>query len=198
MVARNRYRWFGRRDSFMALQQLHAQGRLKLRVLKNLPVELLDQAFELGLRGGFGDDMLRIGNIKVFMDGALGPHTAAMFQPYAGEDNNFNGRLDAAEDVNGNGKLDRYLIPEPPRSPGLRVEFEEDPSAGGERQKTQVSFYWDRSAEESVDPVSGEQDFEGYRIYRSNPGDDRLGDVIGQARVIAQYDQPGNRTGITR
>ena len=79
---------FDRRDSFMALQQLHAQGRLKLRVLKNLPVELLDQAFELGLGGGFGDDMLRIGNIKVFMDGALGPHTAAMFQPYIGEDDN--------------------------------------------------------------------------------------------------------------
>jgi predicted amidohydrolase YtcJ len=79
---------FDRRDSFMALQQLHEQGRLKLRVLKNLPVEMLDQAFELGLRGGFGDDMLRIGNIKVFMDGALGPHTAAMFQPYIGEDDN--------------------------------------------------------------------------------------------------------------
>jgi hypothetical protein len=79
---------FDRRESFMALQQLHARGRLKLRVLKNLPVELLDQAFELGLRGGFGDDMLRIGNIKVFMDGALGPHTAAMFQPYTGEDDN--------------------------------------------------------------------------------------------------------------
>lgn len=79
---------FDRRDSFMALQMLHAQGRLKLRVLKNLPVELLDQAHELGLRGGFGDEMLRIGNIKVFMDGALGPHTAAMFQPYLGEENN--------------------------------------------------------------------------------------------------------------
>ena len=79
---------FDRRESFMALQQLHAQGRLKLRVLKNLPVELLDQVFELGLRGGFGSDMLRIGNIKVFMDGALGPHTAAMFQPYNGEQDN--------------------------------------------------------------------------------------------------------------
>ncbi|HEY5731480.1 MAG TPA: amidohydrolase [Anaerolineales bacterium] len=79
---------FDRRDSFMALQTLHAQGKLNLRVLKNLPVELLDQAHELGLRGGFGDDMLRIGNVKVFMDGALGPHTAAMFQPYAGEENN--------------------------------------------------------------------------------------------------------------
>lgn len=79
---------FDRRNSFMALQQLHMQGKLKLRVLKNLPVELLDQAFELGLRAGFGDDMLRIGNIKAFMDGALGPHTAAMFQPYNGEGEN--------------------------------------------------------------------------------------------------------------
>jgi predicted amidohydrolase YtcJ len=79
---------FDRRESFMALQILHAQGRLKLRVLKNLPVELLDHAHELGLRGGFGSDLLRIGNVKVFMDGALGPHTAAMFQPYLGEENN--------------------------------------------------------------------------------------------------------------
>lgn len=79
---------FDRRDSFMALQILRARGGLKLRVLKNIPVELLDQAFDLGLRSGFGDDWLRIGNVKVFMDGALGPHTAAMFQPYIGEENN--------------------------------------------------------------------------------------------------------------
>jgi predicted amidohydrolase YtcJ len=79
---------FDRRESFMALQRLHAQGKLKLRVLKNIPVELLDQAFELGLRAGFGDDWLRIGSVKVFMDGALGPHTAAMFQPYIGEADN--------------------------------------------------------------------------------------------------------------
>jgi hypothetical protein len=79
---------FDRRDSFMALQKLHAQGKLKLRVLKNIPVELLDQARELGLSAGFGDDWLRIGSVKVFMDGALGPHTAAMFQPYIGEEDN--------------------------------------------------------------------------------------------------------------
>ena len=79
---------FDRRDAFLALQQLHLQRKLKLRVLKNIPVELLNEAHALGLRGGFGDDMLRIGNVKVFMDGALGPHTAAMFQPYAGEESN--------------------------------------------------------------------------------------------------------------
>lgn len=79
---------FDRRESFMALQQLHAERRLKLRVTKNIPVDLLDHAFALGLRTGFGDDWLRIGSVKVFMDGALGPRTAAMFQPYAGEPEN--------------------------------------------------------------------------------------------------------------
>ena len=79
---------FDRRESFMALQKLHAEQRLKLRVTKNIPVELLEQAFELGLRTGFGDDWLRIGSVKAFMDGALGPRTAAMFQSYDGESDN--------------------------------------------------------------------------------------------------------------
>lgn len=79
---------FDRRESFVALQRLHAEKKLNLRVLKNLPVEMLDEIHAIGLRGGFGNDMLRIGNVKVFMDGALGPHTAAMFQPYIGEETN--------------------------------------------------------------------------------------------------------------
>lgn len=109
---------------------------------------------------------------------------------YAGEDNNFNGRLDQGEDVNGNGVLDRYLIPEPPASPGIRVEFERN-----EDGESVVALYWDRRAEESIDPVTGTKDFEGYRIYRSNPGDDRGGDILNQATLVAQYDIPGNRTG---
>jgi len=79
---------FDRRESFMALQSLHARGRLKLRVNKNFPVESLEHAVELGLRTGFGDEWLWIGSVKAFMDGALGPHTAAMFQPYLGEPQN--------------------------------------------------------------------------------------------------------------
>ena len=104
---------------------------------------------------------------------------------YAGEDNNFNGILDADEDVNGNGQLDRYLIPEPPKSPKFRAVL----SAG------QVDLYWDKTAEESIDPVTGEMDFEGYRVYRSNPGDGLGGDIVGSAKIIGQFDNPGNRTG---
>jgi len=79
---------FDRRNAFMALQQLHAGGKLKLRVNKNIPLDSLNHSYELGLRTGFGDDWLWIGSVKGFMDGALGPHTAAMFQPYIGDEEN--------------------------------------------------------------------------------------------------------------
>ena len=79
---------FDRRTCFVALQQLHAAGRLKLRVTKSIPIESLSDAIDLGLQTGFGDDVLRIGSIKAFADGALGTRTAAMLQPYEGEPEN--------------------------------------------------------------------------------------------------------------
>ncbi|MFV1859741.1 MAG: amidohydrolase [Anaerolineales bacterium] len=71
-----------------ALQILRERGELSLRILKNIPVAQLAAAHDLGLRSGFGDAWIRIGNIKVFADGALGPRTAAMLQPYGGEPEN--------------------------------------------------------------------------------------------------------------
>ncbi len=79
---------FDGRRCFSALQRLHAEGELRLRVLKSLPLETLEHALALGLRSGFGDDFLRIGSLKGFSDGALGPRTAAMLQPYEGEPEN--------------------------------------------------------------------------------------------------------------
>jgi predicted amidohydrolase YtcJ len=53
-----------------------------MRVLMHLPGDNLDAAIELGLRSGLGDEWLRIGGIKLFADGALGPQTAHMLAPY--------------------------------------------------------------------------------------------------------------------
>ena len=75
-------------DCFAALQRLQAEGKLRLRVVKSIPLENLDHAIAVGLRTGFGNDFLRIGPVKLFADGALGPRTAAMFQPYEGEPQN--------------------------------------------------------------------------------------------------------------
>jgi len=65
-----------------ALQLLRESGQLGLRVLKHLQLDSLRPALDLGLRSGFGDDWLRIGNLKLFADGALGPRTAAMIEDY--------------------------------------------------------------------------------------------------------------------
>jgi predicted amidohydrolase YtcJ len=79
---------FDGRTCFQALQVLHGRGELSLRVVKSVPAGLLPQAAGLGLRSGFGDDLLRIGSVKLFADGALGPRTAAMLDPYVDEPEN--------------------------------------------------------------------------------------------------------------
>ena len=79
---------FDRRTCFQALQLLDASGSLKLRTVKSIPLEELQNAVNLGLRSGFGSSFLRIGSVKLFADGALGPQTAAMLHPYENEAEN--------------------------------------------------------------------------------------------------------------
>jgi len=75
---------FDRRTCFMALQNLEQNQQLKLRVVKTIPMDDLEHAVGLGLQGGFGSHWMRIGSVKCFADGALGPQTAAMLKPYQG------------------------------------------------------------------------------------------------------------------
>jgi len=88
---------FDRSVCFAALQEMQQADELRLRVLKSLPVEDLPHALALGLRSGFGNDTLRIGNIKLFADGALGPQTAAMLQPYENSNDSGIAFLDSEE-----------------------------------------------------------------------------------------------------
>jgi len=96
---------FDQARCFAALQILKAGGALRLRVVKGIPLEGLSYAVKLGLRTGFGDDFLRIGSIKAFADGALGPCTAAMFQPYEGELTNKGMLMLDAEELYEHGRL---------------------------------------------------------------------------------------------
>jgi len=80
---------FDGRSCFLALQELHRNDELHFRVVKNIPVVHLQEAVGVGLQSGFGDDWLRIGGIKIFADGALGPRTAAMVEPYENEPDNY-------------------------------------------------------------------------------------------------------------
>jgi predicted amidohydrolase YtcJ len=59
-------------------QRIAEEGGLTLRVWQSLPHDFVGQLEELGFRSGLGDDRLRVGYLKVFMDGTLGSQTARL------------------------------------------------------------------------------------------------------------------------
>ncbi|MBN8635568.1 MAG: amidohydrolase [Anaerolineae bacterium] len=80
---------FDNQDCLAALQVMRERGELGLRVLKQINKGFLDSLLHMGLRTGFGDNWLRLGNLKLFADGAIGAHSAYMFEPYIGEPDNY-------------------------------------------------------------------------------------------------------------
>jgi len=106
---------------------------------------------------------------------------------YHGEDSNRNGVLDylgtdSTEDIIPNGILDRYILPTPPAPPKLKVI----PENG------KVTLLWDRTSENSIDLISKQKDFEGYRVYRSFLGNDLQGGVFDNMQRIKEYDNINN------
>jgi predicted amidohydrolase YtcJ len=82
-----------------ALQVLRHRGELGLRALVHIPTDGLQAAADLGLRSGLGDEYLRIGGLKVFADGALGPQTAHMLAPYSGTTDNLGMPTHTADEL---------------------------------------------------------------------------------------------------
>lgn len=72
------------RGELQALHALNDSGNLRLRVRPFLSAGALDEWFDRNLATGDGDDMLRIGGVKFFADGALGSMTAWMIEPFEG------------------------------------------------------------------------------------------------------------------
>jgi len=75
-------------DALNLFQQLRDEGALGVRVNMILPRKMLPELRALGLRAGFGDDMLSLGGIKIFADGTLGSQTAAMLDGFEGNPDN--------------------------------------------------------------------------------------------------------------
>jgi predicted amidohydrolase YtcJ len=74
-----------RRQLFRLYQQLAKSGQLTLRVDLRWPLAEWRELARLGVEAGFGDDWVRIGGLKGFVDGSLGSSTAKMFEPYLNE-----------------------------------------------------------------------------------------------------------------
>jgi len=86
---------------------------------------------------------------------------------------------------NEDGSRTRFLVPEPPTVPNMRVELDEGTAI----------IYWDNTSEASIDPVTREQDFAGYKLYRTNLGDDLRGTISTNAQVLREWDLPGSGVG---
>ncbi|MFD4636075.1 amidohydrolase [Lentzea sp. NPDC058436] len=82
--------WIGKSPvELEAYQRAREQGKLHVRVELMVaadalhPITELGLGLDLGIRTGFGDDWLSIGPVKVFSDGSLIGHTAAMCHDFA-------------------------------------------------------------------------------------------------------------------
>jgi len=73
----------GSAQEIRIIQKLFLNGKLPLRVYLGISADLLDQLVDLGLLTGFGNDMVKIGFVKIFADGSLGARTAALKEPYS-------------------------------------------------------------------------------------------------------------------
>ena len=95
--------------------------------------------------------------------------------------------LDPGEDGDGNGKITRYILPAPPDIPVVKVI----PSSN------KAIIYWDKRAENSVDPISAKKDFEGYKIYRTQAGFDlsNLQNTLASLVLLAEFDSSSNKIG---
>lgn len=86
-----------------------------------------------------------------------------------------------------------YRFPQPPDKPTLKVV----PGDG------KVTLYWDRVSERSIDPVTKEMDFEGYKIYKATDSDfndvrvvTNINGVVTGYKCLAQFDKVNGIKGI--
>ena len=73
---------------FEIYKKLKEEGKLTLRVNAWLPIGGLDRYLQNGIERGQGDEMLRIGFLKIFIDGTIGVRSALMFEPFAEDPGN--------------------------------------------------------------------------------------------------------------
>jgi len=79
-------------DEIRAYNLAKLNGRLPVRtwlvLLGDPGTSIVPQCYEAGLVSGVGDDMLKVGAVKIFLDGSAGGRTAWMSRPYLGDDDN--------------------------------------------------------------------------------------------------------------
>lgn len=68
--------------SLAAYRRAHQRGELRTRIYAVMPLSDWERVRDEVTSHGAGDEWLRIGGLKGFMDGSLGSHTAAFLDPF--------------------------------------------------------------------------------------------------------------------
>lgn len=69
-------------DDLATFDRARAAGTLTTRIYAVTPIAQWERLRDTVAKRGNGDDWVRIGGLKGFVDGSLGSHTAAMFAPF--------------------------------------------------------------------------------------------------------------------
>ena len=70
-------------EDLAVFERAHQAGRLTTRIYAMVPLASWERLRDTVRARGNGDEWLRIGGLKGFVDGSLGSHTAAMLQPFS-------------------------------------------------------------------------------------------------------------------
>jgi predicted amidohydrolase YtcJ len=70
-------------SSLQSVRRMERAGRLTMRFTLYLPVDMWRAVAETVKADGAGDDWVRIGGLKGFMDGSAGSRTAKFFEPFS-------------------------------------------------------------------------------------------------------------------
>jgi predicted amidohydrolase YtcJ len=73
-----------RRALFRVLQRLARDRQMTVRLDLRWPIAARRDVADLGAEANYGNDFVRVGGVKGFMDGSLGSSTARFFEPYEG------------------------------------------------------------------------------------------------------------------
>jgi len=86
-------------EELALLRRLRDEGRLPVRVRFQWPYHLMSHLVDEGMRTTSGDDWLRVGSIKIFMDGSMGARTCAMCEDFADDPGNCGELFRTAEEL---------------------------------------------------------------------------------------------------
>lgn len=72
-------------DELDLFRKLNSEDTLSLRIYGWLPIDGMDKYIQKDIRQGSGDDKVKVGFLKIFVDGTVSSSTALLFAPFSDE-----------------------------------------------------------------------------------------------------------------